>query len=407
MKEYIRKPLFDALWQALHSKPNFIEVVTGPRQVGKTTLALQVFAKWQGPKIYESADLPSIPSLEWIITHWQRARQLYKSKGKDVLLVLDEVQKIPHWSQTVKKLFDEDKRLKNRLRVVLLGSSALLMQRGLSESLAGRFEIHRHNHWSYSECREYFSLKLDEYLYFGGYPAALSLRYNQERWARYIRDSLIETVLSKDVLLMMPVTKPALLRQIFGLAVIHPACILSYQKMLGSLQDAGNTTTIASYIRLLSKAFLVTALERYSGSKIKTKGSIPKLLVLDNSLISAMSGYNLAQSKRDKIFWGRIIENAVGAKLYAILEEKGARLFYWRQRQNEVDYIIQIGKRLIAVEVKSTFQKDAETSLSLFMRRYKKTEPILISPFKKAKREEIKYITLEQFFTSPSEAIGL
>lgn len=407
MKEYIRKPLFDALWKALHTKPNLIQVVTGPRQIGKTTLALQIFDKWHGPKIYETADQPSIPSPDWIIMHWQKARQLCQSK--DTLLILDEVQKIPRWSQAVKKLFDEDRRLKRALRIILLGSSALLMQRGLTESLAGRFEIHKHTHWSYPECKEYFSLRLDEYLYFGGYPSALPLRHDEKRWSSYIRDSLIETVLSKDVLLMMPVTKPALLRQVFGLAVTHPAHILSYQKMLGTLQDAGNTTTVASYIRLLSNAFLVTALERYSGTKIKTKGSIPKLLVLDNSLISAMSGKGFAQAKRDKILWGRMVENAVGAKLYAVLQEKGASLYYWRHRQYEIDYVTEIGDRIIAIEVKSSIQKekDIEDSFNIFMSRYKKAEPIIISSTGKVERKDTRYITIEGFLDNPSGSIGL
>lgn len=409
MKDYLRRPLFEALWRTLHGKPNLIQVVTGPRQAGKTTLALQVLERWNGPKVYQTADQPDIPSFEWISTHWQKARALTPPKGSEVLLVLDEVQKIPHWSETVKKLFDEDRRLKRRLRLVLLGSSALLMQRGLTESLAGRFEIHRHNHWSFSECKEYFSLSLEEYLYFGGYPGALPLRNNQTRWARYIRDSLIETVLSKDVLLMMPVTKPMLLRQIFGLAVAHPAQILSYQKMLGQLQDAGNTTTVASYIKLLSNAFLVVALEKWSGSRIKQRGSIPKLLVMDNALISAMAGQKFGEVKKNKVLWGRMLENAIGAKLYAILREEGAGLFYWRQRQEEIDYVIQVGDRLIAVEVKSGIAKQAGTHLIAFTRRYEKAKPLIISPLKdlREKKKDIKYVTIEQFFNEPHKSIGL
>ena len=393
----------------MHSKPNFIQVVSGPRQVGKTTLALQVLERWNGPKVYQTADQPNIPSFEWISMHWQKARTLTSHRGPEALFVLDEAQKIPHWSEIVKKLFDEDRRLKRRLRIVLLGSSALLMQRGLTESLAGRFEIHRHNHWSFSECREYFSLGLEEYLYFGGFPGALPLRKNQARWARYIRDSLIETVLSKDVLLMMPVSKPMLLRQIFGLATAYPAQILSYQKMLGQLQDAGNTTTVASYIKLLSNAFLVTALERWSGSKIKQRGSIPKLLVMDNALISAMSGQKFGEVKKNKVLCGRLLENAIGAKLYAILREKGANLFYWRQRQEEIDYVIQAGDRLIAIEVKSGIAKQAERNLIAFRRQYKKAKPVIISPLKdlRDKKQDIKYITIEQFFNEPHKSIGL
>lgn len=332
----------------------------------------------------------------------RRQEALHGSPGRMFSLFLDEVQKIPAWSDSVKKLYDEDRRFKNKVRVVVLGSSALLMQRGLTESLAGRFEIQRHGHWSYPECKEYFSLNLEEYLYFGGYPGSLSLRGDEERWARYIRDSLIETVLSKDILLMMPVSKPALLRQVFGLAMSNPAQILSYQKMLGQLQDAGNTTTIASYIRLLSGAFLVTSIERYSGSKIRQKGSIPKLLVFDNALISAMSGRKFKELLNDKPFWGRMVENAVGAVLYGILQEKGGNLFYWRERHDEVDFVVHSGGKLIAIEVKSGVSKNCEDRMTPFLKKYKTANAVIISPSMEfGKRENIKNLTLHQFFSNP------
>ena len=401
MKDYIRKKLYNDLWRGLRGKPNLIQVALGPRQVGKTTLALQILEHWKGEKLYESADQPSTPSLTWIAGMWQKARALISVNAPEVLLILDEVQKITNWSEMVKKLFDEDRRAGRRLRVILLGSSALLMQKGLTESLAGRFEIHRHFHWSFSECKEYFNLSLNEYLYFGGYPGAIPMRRNQERWARYIRDSLIETVLSKDVLLMMPVTKPALLRQVFGLSTAHPAEILSYQKMVGQLQDAGNTTTVASYLNLLSNAFLVAPLERWSGSRIKQRGSIPKLLVLDNALVSAMSGQLFKQIKNNKSLWGRMIENAVGAKLYMILQDKGVNLLYWRQRQEEVDFIFNFGGKVYAVEVKSSAQKATENALLSFGRKYKKSKLVLISPIKEKMTPEISYVALDDFFENP------
>jgi predicted AAA+ superfamily ATPase len=200
----------------------------------------------------------------------------------------------------VKKLFDEDRRFNYNIRVLLLGSSSLLMQRGLSESLAGRFEIQRHNQWSFPECKDCFSLTLKEYTYFGGYPGALTMRKDESRWSRYIRDSLIETVLSKDIILLLPIAKPILLRQSFGMAIDYAAQIISYQKMLGTLQDAGNTTTIASYLHLLSNAFLLTPLQRYSGTRIRQRGSIPKMLIFDNGLISAMRGINFKKAIKDR-----------------------------------------------------------------------------------------------------------
>lgn len=402
--------MFNALLKGLRGKPNLLQVIVGPRQVGKTTLALQLYDGWTGPKLYKSADLPAIPTVDWIAAQWEEARNLRQTKSQDTLLVLDEIQKIPRWSEVVKKMFDEDKRHKKQLRVVLLGSSSLLMQKGLTESLAGRFEIHRHNHWSFSECKEYFKLNLEEYIYFGGYPGAIPIRKDENRWARYIRDSLIETVLSKDVLLMSPISKPALLRQVFGLCLGHPAEILSYQKMIGQLQDAGNTTTIAFYLTLLAKAFLLVPLEKYSGSKIKQRGSIPKIIVLDNALISATSGSQFNSVLKDKATWGRMLENAVGAKLYSILQGYGGYLFYWRERSNEIDYVVRIGRKTIAIEVKSGVPNKTPASLSLFARRYKKAEKIVIAPVRRQLTKmdsDVKEVKLEYFFINPEKCIGL
>ncbi|MFA5031428.1 MAG: ATP-binding protein [bacterium] len=407
MKEYIRKTLFEVLSSRLKGGPRLLQVVIGPRQVGKTTLVLQLYDRWTGPKLYKSADLPNMPTVDWIIANWEDCRALCKKNKGEALLVMDEIQKIPRWSEVVKKLFDEDKRLKTRMRVVLLGSSSLLMQKGLTESLAGRFEIHRHNHWSFPECKECFNLKFEEYLYFGGYPGAIPLRKDEIRWARYIRDSLIETVLSKDVILMSSITKPALLRQVFGLCIEHPAEIMSYQKMMGQLQDAGNTTTIAFYLKLLANAFLIVPLERYSGNKIRQRGSIPKIVVLDNALISAISGKGFKLTVKDKIFWGRMVENAVGSKLYSMTQEAGGQLFYWRERNDEVDYVIQIGQRLIAIEVKSG-ASSGTPALHIFAMRYKKAEKIVILESEiKGTEKNIKYITLEDFFSNPYKSIGI
>lgn len=403
MKEYIRISLFQPLWEILHSDPNLIQAVVGARQVGKTTLALQIFKKWEGPKIYETADQPSTPPLTWLDSQWQKAREMYRTdpSGQTVLLILDEVQKIPDWSELVKKLFDEDKRYGNKIRVLLLGSSSLLMQKGLAESLAGRFELHRHNQWSFVECNEYFGITSNEYIFFGGYPGAIPLRRDEIRWARYIRDSIIETVLSKDVLLMSPVTKPALLRQTFGLAVNHPAEVLSYQKMLGSLQDAGNTTTIASYLELLSNAFLIKPLQRWSGSKIRQRGSIPKILALDNALVSAMMSIGFKETLNDRKLWGRLLENAVGARLNMIADNKGGSLFYWRERVKEVDYILRIGKKITAIEVKSGNIVNEISGLSYFCKKYSDVEGLIISNLPTDIKYHPKSVNIEDFFKNP------
>lgn len=390
-----------------------LQVIIGPRQVGKTTLALQVFKNWPGPKSYNSADLPNTPTIDWVVNHWEQCRLRYRQNKREGLLILDEIQKIPRWSEAVKKLYDEDKVAKRRIRVVLLGSSSLLVQKGLTESLAGRFEIHRHYHWSYNECHEYFRLNLNEYLYFGGFPGALLLRKDENRWGKYIRDSLIETVLSKDVLLMTPVTKPALLRQAFGLCLAHPAEIVSYQKMIGQLQDAGNTTTIAFYLRLLANAFLLAPLEKYSGSRIKQRGSTPKILVLDNSLIIATVGQGFKETMKNKAFRGRLLENAVGAKIYSLLQELGGELFYWRERDNEVDYVVKLKNRLIAIEVKSSNQIENQEALEQFAKRYPAAEKVLIQANAESEdkqRTELrscKMLSINDFFNNPRLAIEI
>lgn len=401
MKEFIRQNLYDELVSALQDKTNLIQVIIGPRQVGKTTLALQVVKRWKGSTLYETADQPGTPSLLWLEEVWSKARAL-PTEDNSALLIIDEVQKIPHWSDLAKKLFDEDKIAKRKLRVVLLGSSSLLVQRGLQESLAGRFELHRHYQWSYSECKKAFGLSLKEFLYFGGYPGGLVIREDSSRWARYIRDSLIETVLAKDILLMSPISKPALLRQSFSLATSHPAQILSYQKMLGTLTDAGNVTTIASYLKLLSSAFLVLPLERYSGTVIKQRGSIPKIVIFDNALISAMNNLTEKDVADDLAWRGRLVENVVGARIWTTVEKEGGELFYWRERDREVDYVVQIGKKLLAIEVKSGEMRDRPSGLEYFLKKYPGASGMVICVTKgTSSSQEIPQINLEDFLLNP------
>lgn len=402
MEEYIRSQHYRALEEGLTGKPNLLQAVVGPRQVGKTTLALQIFKHWRGAKHYDTADVPAPPDAAWIEAQWQRIREETKGRRGAALLILDEVQKVPHWSSVVKRLFDEDRRARRNIRVVLLGSSALLMQKGLTESLAGRFELHRHFPWSYRECREFFDLSLSEYLFFGGYPAGLALRRDAARWGRYMRDALIETVLSKDLFLLAPIRKPALLRQTFGIAVAHPAQVLSYQKMLGSLQDAGNTTTIASYLVLLSQAFLLTPLSRWSGSGVRRRGSQPKIVILDNGIVSAMSGRSRAELLRDADAWGRLVENAVGAELFFLAEEQGGTLFYWRRRGEEVDYVLKMGGRLHAIEVKAGSAPASPSSLLSFCRKEQGASATLLCGDPAATLQGVRCIALEQFFSDPS-----
>lgn len=393
---YVRRHLYEALWHALNSPPQLLQVVTGPRQVGKTTLALQVLERWRGQAVYETADQPHTPDADWISTHWRRARGLPRKGAQDTLLVLDEVQKIPRWSETVKALVDEDRRTRARLRIVMLGSSALLVQRGLTESLAGRFELHRHMQWSFRECRDCFGLTLEEFLAFGGYPGGLALRKDLERWSRFIRDSLIESVIGKDVLLMSPVQKPALLRQAFGMACAHPAEVLSYQKMLGQLSEAGNTVTIAHYLHLLSAAYLLTPLQRWSGSRLRQRGSIPKIVLRDNSLVTALMRGAMTHGRMASAWKGRLVENAVGAALVTMAEREGGEVFYWRDRQDEVDYVLRHGEALVGIEVKSGAGRGGPGGLQALRRRSPHAQAVVIGG--DSSPAGVRHMSLEDFF---------
>lgn len=236
--------------------------------------------------------------------------------------------------------------------MVLLGSAALLVQQGLSESLTGRFELIRAPHWSFAEMRDAFGFSLDQFIYFGGYPGAASLVDDEQRWASYVLDSIVETTISRDLLLLTRVDKPALLRSLFRLVCDYSSQIVSYQKLTGQLQDAGNTTTLAHYLDLLADAGLAVGLEKYSSGKVRQRRSTPKLLVLNTALVSATSGRTFKESQDDREHWGRLVETAVGAHLYATRDPR-AELLYWRDRGKEVDFVVQRGEQLAAIEVKS------------------------------------------------------
>lgn len=336
----------------LHEPRRFIQVVAGPRQLGKTTLVQQVTNKLNCPVRRASADEPTLRGADWIAQQWEAAR--LSITGKDgAVLVLDEIQKIPGWSETVKPLWDEDTRAKRPLKVVLLGSAPLLIAQGLTESLAGRFETIALSHWSFAEMREAFGLSLDEYVFYGGYPGAAPLIAEPERWSRYILDSLIETSISRDILLLTRVDKPALLRRMFELACHYSGQVLSYTKMLGQLQNAGNTTTLAHYLDLLAGAGMVCGLPKYVGDVARSRGSSPKLQVLNTALMTASSGLTLAEARADRQFWGRLVESAVGAHLANATLRGECSLYYWRERNDEVDFVVRAGQRLAAFEVKS------------------------------------------------------
>jgi predicted AAA+ superfamily ATPase len=372
-----QRPQAAPLAERLAEPRRFLQVVAGPRQVGKSTLVQQVTDQLGLPVRYVSADEPTLRGMDWISQQWEAAR--LEATGKaGAVLVLDEVQKIPAWSETVKRLWDEDTRKKRPLRVVLLGSAPLLIAQGLTESLAGRFETLRLPHWSLSEMRQAFGWSLEQYLYFGGYPGAAPLIKDPARWSRYIADSLIETSISRDVLLLTRVDKPALLRRLFELACRYSGQILSYTKMLGQLQDAGNTTTLAHYLHLLAGAGMVCGLPKYAGDAARTRGSSPKLQVLNTALMTVTTGASLEEARSDRELHGRLVESAVGAHLANAAAAGECELFYWRDRGQEVDFIVRSRNRLVAIEVKSGRAPQAHSGTAAFAGAFKVKRTLLV-----------------------------
>jgi uncharacterized protein len=393
-KEY-KRPIYKEILSRIKEKRKFIQVLTGPRQVGKTTLARQLLKDCGLAFHYASADEPTLQDRSWLSQQWDIARlKISEDKNSSAMLVIDEVQKVSGWSETVKRLWDEDTANDINLKVILSGSSPLLMQKGLTESLAGRFETIYVTHWSFAEMYECFGMTLEDYIYHGGYPGAAELTNNKQRWKQYIADSLIETTISRDILLMTRVDKPALLRRMFHLGCEYSGQILSYQKMVGQLQDAGNTTTLAHYLDLLSGAGLLAGLEKFSGKTHRKRGSSPKLLVLNTALMSAMSGLSYTEAIHDRQYWGRLTESAVGAHLINSSKGKGIEVYYWLNRNKEVDFVLESGKTVVAIEVKSGKKEYSLPGMEEFSKEFNVKRQLLVGG---------QGIRIEEFLSSPIE----
>lgn len=356
----------------------FIQILTGPRQVGKTTLVRQAESQLKpGRLLYAAADLPASPTSDWITQQWQRALLATSSEASGLppyVLVLDEIQKIPRWSETIKGLWDA--RPPN-LQLVLLGSSQFLMQQGLTESLAGRFEIIRLPHWSFAEMQQAFGYSLEDYLRFGGYPGPAELIGQSDRWLRYVQDSIIEPTVSRDVLGLARIDKPSLMRRLMHLGCIYSGQILSYQKMIGQLQDAGNTTTLAHYLHLLSAAWMVTGLDKYAGDQARSRASSPKFQVFDTALQAGLLGEDPGTLKANPELWGRLTESAVGAHLLNT-SAPSTKIEYWRDRNKEVDFVAHTPSTLLAIEVKSGRQSRVADGLAEFKRQFPQARALRI-----------------------------
>ena len=385
---------YQVVQQRLREPRRFIQILAGPRQVGKTTLIRQVMNDIHRPAHYASADIPALQTESWIMQQWETARAKTRTSGQEGILILDEVQKLPRWAETIKGLWDADTFSSLPLYVVLSGSSQLLIQKGITESLAGRFEIIPMPHWGFVEMQTAFDLTLAHYLFFGGYPGAIPLIHDPERCRAYINDALIETSISRDILLMTRVDKPALLRQLFYLACAYSGQILSYQKIVGQLHEAGNITTSSHYLHLLRAAGLVTGLQKFSGQKIRQRASSPKFQVLNTALITAQGQRTFDQAINDHIFLGRLTESAVGAHLLNSSPNTGINLYYWREQNRKVDFILEYNRQIIAFEVKSGKDKNRSLpGMEKFTTTFRPSKSILVGPGG---------IDLETFFRIPA-----
>ena len=374
-----KRPIFDLVFKRVCEPRKFIQVLLGPRQVGKTTLIMQVSKSLEKPFHFISADTATLQNLAWLQQQWEIARKKI-IRGKGCVLIIDEVQKIPHWSDLVKSLWDEDTRNEVDLTLVILGSSPWLVQKGLTESLAGRFEIIPITHWSLSEMQSIFGWSLEKYVYFGGYPGAASLadEHDQLRWKNYINDSLIETTISRDILLMTQINKPVLLRRLFQLGCTYSGQVLSYTKMLGQLHKHGNTTTLAHYLELLSGAWLVEGLQKFANQQIRRRSSSPKLVVFNTALMTAQTNKTFPEALNDHSFWGRLVESAIGAYLLNNIRGTQIELFYWREGDKEVDFVLKHGNNITAIEIKSGLKQVHQSGMDLFMKQFKPNRVLLV-----------------------------
>lgn len=370
MERYARK-LNDELKKRIEEPRRFIQVIAGPRQVGKSTMVEQVLSQINIPYMSENADIVDEQDSDWIRRTWESARAQMKINGyEEYLLVIDEIQKIEKWSSYVKKEWDYDTRLGINLKVVLLGSSRLLLRKGLSESLSGRFELLRMNHWTYQEMHDAFGLSLDQYIYFGGYPGSATFIGDEKRWRRYIKDSLVAPAIEKDVIGTAIIYKPALMSQLFNLGCSYSGELLSLTKAVGQLQDAGNVTTLANYIEILNQCNLLTGLQKFANDDSRKYNSVPKFQVYNNALLSAFRSKSFEATRIDPIVWGRWVESAIGAHLLSQADELGYKVLYWRDRDNEVDFIVAGYSKTIAIEVKSG-RRAYNKGMSVFCQKFK------------------------------------
>lgn len=350
----------NTLESRLKEKAPLIQAILGPRQVGKTTGIKQLVERLKVKSIYISADdLAPLDGRKWLYEHWALA----KGNGKQSLLIIDEIQKIDNWSESIKKLWDETSP-EDRPKLVILGSSSWSLQSGLRESLAGRYELIKAPHWNYPEAKDAFATSFADHLTFGGYPKVLEMRKDQDRAMSYLRDSIYTPVIGKDLLILKEIKKPALLRQIFELVTLYPAQELSYRKMLGQLQDSGNSETAKHYLEVLEAAFLIRCLKKFSGSQVVQKSSSPKMITLAPCFHTLFAGRTNPENQN---LYGRLFEQWVGQVLLQYFPD----VYYWRDGNVEIDFVVKQDGIIFGIEVKSGRLR-SHKSFDAFKNKFKK-----------------------------------
>ena len=361
-----KKIEYSILKDRLAEPRRFIQVISGPRQVGKSTMVKQILNDTDIPHIFVTADGVSPQNQQWINEVWETARARKNFANlPEFLLVIDEVHKVNNWSEAIKKEWDWDTFHDINIKVVLLGSSRLLLKDGLTESLAGRFELIRMSHWTYEEMHEAFDLDLNQYIYFGGYPGSAQYIKDEKRWRSYIKDSIIAPAITQDILMTKTIYKPSLMQQLFFLGCTYSGEEMSLNKILGQLQDAGNVTTLANYLNILDETRLLKGMQKYAHDNARKYNSVPKLMVYNTALLSALSNTKYEQVYTAPKTWGRWVESAVGSYLLAKADELDYKVYYWRDRDEEVDFIIDYYGKLTAIEVKSG-RRTTNTGLQVF-----------------------------------------
>ena len=395
------------LKQRLSEPVRFINILAGPRQVGKTTIIRDLIPPESPHGYYISVDEeaevsissinntsstispPQKKDADWLRHYWREARNRAvkwaeislrnntSTQNQPYVFAIDEIQKIDQWSEIVKGLWDEDRANEHNMHVVLLGSAPLLIQKGLSESLAGRYELMTISHWCFTEMQEAFDFSLEEFIYFGGYPGSATLIHEESRWRSYVRESLIQPNIEKDIVQMVRIKNPALLKQLFELGCHYSGQELSLTKMVAQLNEAKHTVTLADYLQLLTQAKLLAGLHKYAAKEVRKRNSVPKLIVFNTALMSAIQDYTFAEAQADRSYWGRLVESSIGAHLLNSCDND-TNVHYWRDGSDEVDFVLTRGRKLTAIEVKSSANPRPVRGLGVFAQRNPSARTILV-----------------------------